>query len=143
MNLLLEKLKDMASTVLPIVVIVFIINFTLVPLSTPVLIRFVIGAILIILGLTLFLLGVDLGITPFGEKTGNSLVQKNNILIVLLAGLILGFFISIAEPGLLVLGSQVEQVTQGSISAANLFIVVSIGMALSLIHISEPTRRPG
>lgn len=132
MNLLIEKLKDMASTVLPIVVIVFIINFTIVPLSTPVLIRFVIGAILIILGLTLFLLGVDLGITPFGEKTGNSLAQKNNILIVLLAGLILGFFISIAEPGLLVLGSQVEQVTQGSISATNLFIVVSIGMAVMI-----------
>lgn len=132
MNLLAEKLKEIASTVLPIAVIVFLVNFTLVPMATSVLIRFIIGTVLIIIGLTLFLLGVDLGITPFGTKTGNALAKKNSLLIVVIAGLILGFFISIAEPGLLVLGGQVQEVTQGSISAISIFVVVSIGMAVMI-----------
>ena len=111
MNLIYEKLKEMTSTVLPITIIVMIINFTLIPLETPVIIRFILASILIIIGLTIFLLGVDIGITPFGEKVGNTVARGNNIFIVILSGLILGFFISIAEPGLLVLGGQVQAVT--------------------------------
>nr|WP_276939047.1 DUF1538 domain-containing protein [Helcococcus sueciensis] len=132
MNLIYEKLKEMTSTVLPITIIVMIINFTLIPLETPVIIRFILASILIIIGLTIFLLGVDIGITPFGEKVGNTVARGNNIFIVILSGLILGFFISIAEPGLLVLGGQVQAVTSGAISAITLFIVVSIGLAFMI-----------
>lgn len=132
MNLIYEKLKEMTSTVLPITIIVMIINFTLVPLEMPVIARFIIASILIIIGLTIFLLGVDIGITPFGEKVGNAVARGNNIFIVILSGLVLGFFISIAEPGLLVLGSQVQSVTSGAISAITLFIVVSIGLAFMI-----------
>lgn len=132
MNLILEKIKEMASTVIPIAIIVFIVNFTLIPLGAPVLIRFIIGTVLVILGLALFLTGVDIGITPFGDHIGESLARSNKLWLVLVGGLILGFFISIAEPGLLVLGGQVDTVTQGAISATSLFIVVSIGMAFMI-----------
>lgn len=132
MNLILEKLKEMASTVIPIAIIVFIVNFTLIPLGAPVLIRFLIGTVLVVLGLALFLIGVDIGITPFGDHVGESLARSNKLWLVLIAGLILGFFISIAEPGLLVLGGQIDTVTQGAISATSLFIVVSVGMAFMI-----------
>lgn len=132
MNLIYEKLKEMTSTVLPIVAIVMLINFTLIPIETDVVVRFLIASLLIIIGLTIFLLGVDIGITPFGQKVGNAVARGNNLLIVVLSGLVLGFFISIAEPGLLVLGSQVQSVTSGAISAITLFIVVSIGMAFMI-----------
>lgn len=132
MNLILEKLKEMASTVIPIAIIVFIVNFTLIPLGAPVLVRFLIGTVLVILGLALFLTGVDIGITPFGDHIGESLARSNKLWLVLVGGLILGFFISIAEPGLLVLGGQIDTVTQGAISATSLFIVVSVGMAFMI-----------
>lgn len=122
----------MASTVIPIAIIVFIVNFTLIPLGAPVLIRFLIGTVLVVLGLALFLIGVDIGITPFGDHVGESLARSNKLWLVLIAGLILGFFISIAEPGLLVLGGQIDTVTQGAISATSLFIVVSVGMAFMI-----------
>ena len=93
MNLILEKLKEMASTVIPIAIIVFIVNFTLIPLGAPVLIRFLIGTVLVVLGLALFLIGVDIGITPFGDHVGESLARSNKLWLVLIAGLILGFFI--------------------------------------------------
>ena len=122
----------MASTVIPISIIVFIVNFILIPLGAPVLVRFLIGTVLVVLGLALFLIGVDIGITPFGDHVGESLARSNKLWLVLIAGLILGFFISIAEPGLLVLGGQIDTVTQGAISATSLFIVVSVGMAFMI-----------
>lgn len=132
MNVILSKLKEISFTVLPITLIVFIINFTLVSMSISVMTRFVIGTILVIIGLTLFLMGVDLGVTPFGDKTGNALAKKNSFWIVILSGLVLGFFISIAEPGLLVLGGQVQEITNSSVSASSIFIVVSIGLAFMI-----------
>lgn len=132
MNVIFDKLKEITFTVFPISIVVLLVNFLLVNMSYSVMMRFLIGTILVIFGLTLFLLGVDLGITPFGDKTGNALAKGNSLWIVLLAGLVLGFFISIAEPGLLVLGGQVSGVTNGSVSAASIFIVVSIGLAFMI-----------
>ncbi|MFM1581564.1 DUF1538 domain-containing protein [Helcococcus bovis] len=132
MNLLFQKLKEISMTVLPIAFIVVIVNFTLIPLGDIIMKRFLIGTLLIIIGLTLFLIGVEIGVTPFGSKIGSTVARKNNIYFVVLVGLVLGFFISIAEPGLLVLGSQVESVTSGAISATTLFIVVSIGLAFMI-----------
>jgi len=84
------------------------------------------------LGLTLFLLGVDIGITPLGDLTGSSLAKSNRLWIVLIAGIILGFFISIAEPGLMVLANQVDLVTTGQISRISILVLVSIGLAIML-----------
>ena len=90
MNILLERLKNV-SAVIPIVVIVLILNFTLVPLETLTILRFLVGAVLLILGLSLFLVGVDIGITPLGSLTGSSLVKTNKLWIVLSVGFILAF----------------------------------------------------
>lgn len=132
MNVITSKFKEVISSVLPIVILVLIINFTLVPLGGTLLSRFIIGSIILILGLTAFFIGIDIGITPLGSKTGGSLAKSNKLWIVLIAGLILGFLISIAEPGLLVLANQVDMVTQGGIGSITLLIVVSIGLALML-----------
>lgn len=132
MNLIVDKLKEMTFTVLPIALIVFLTNFIFVQLEVNVLIRFAIGTVLVIIGLTIFLIGVDIGITPFGSHIGIALAKKNKLWIVIIAGLILGFFISIAEPGLLVLGAQVSNVTSGVVSATSIFIVVSIGLAFMI-----------
>lgn len=127
-----EKLRDVLYSVLPILVIVLILNFTLVPLDSRLLSRFIVGAILIILGLVLFLIGVDLGITPLGNLVGTTIAKSNKLLVILVSGLILGFFVSIAEPGLIVLANQVDAVTGGQISSTIILVVVSIGLALLL-----------
>ncbi len=129
MNIFTQKLKEVLMSVLPITIIVLILNFTIVPLATPIIIRFLLGAILIILGLAIFLIGVDIGITPFGHILGSNITKTNKLWIVVISGVILGFFISIAEPGLLVLANQVSLVTLGGISSTSLLIVVSIGLA--------------
>ena len=129
-NLLFELVKENARAVTPIALIVLLLNFTLVPLGIPLVLRFFVGAILIIVGLSLFLLGVEIGITPMGSLTGSSLVKTNKLSLVLLGGLVLGFFISVAEPGLMVLAREVDFVTLGAISSARLLVVVSAGLAI-------------
>jgi hypothetical protein len=129
---LTEKLKEVLFSVLPITIIVLILSFTITPIETPMIIRFILGALLIILGLSIFLIGVDIGITPLSSLTGASLAKTNKVWILITAGLILGFFISIAEPGLIVLANQVDSVTSGGISSINILVVVSIGMAIML-----------
>jgi hypothetical protein len=132
LNVLLQKLKEVLFAVIPVTIIVLGLNFTVTPLDHHLLVRFLLGAFFIIIGLTIFLFGVDIGITPIGNLMGNSLAQSNKVLIVGLAGLILGFFISIAEPDLHILASQVQAVTTGVLSQAGIVVVVSVGVALLL-----------
>ncbi|MDO5037253.1 MAG: DUF1538 domain-containing protein [Tissierellia bacterium] len=117
-------------TVLPISILVLILHFTLTPLGTPLLVRFLLGSVAIVLGLTVFLLGVDIGITPIGQAFGKEIIQTNKLMVVALAGLILGFVISVAEPDLHILAGQVDAISSGVVGKSLLVLVVSLGVAL-------------
>ncbi|NLL47136.1 MAG: DUF1538 domain-containing protein [Firmicutes bacterium] len=132
MNILVSYLKDNTQAVVPIVIIVLLLNFTLVPLAVPVVLRFLVGALTLILGLSIFLVGVEIGITPMGARTGSSLVKTNKLWLFLLGGGLLGFFVSMAEPGLLVLVNQIEFVTAGGIKASTLLAWVPTGFAIMI-----------
>ncbi len=129
---IISKFKEVLFSVVPITVMVLILNFTLTPIDTPLIIRFLIGAVLIIFGLTIFLLGVDIGITPIGNIMGSNIAKPNKLWIVAIAGLILGFFISVAEPDLHILAGQVDTVTLGTISKGSIVGIVSVGIAIML-----------
>ncbi|MFU0833241.1 MAG: Membrane spanning protein [Oscillospiraceae bacterium] len=133
MNVIVSKLREVSLSVFPISVLVLILHFTISPINTTFIIRFLLGSIFVVLGLTIFLLGVDIGITPLGYLTGVSLAKSNKLWVVLIGGLLLGFSISIAEPGLMVLANQVEVVTSGQIQSISLLVIVSIGLALLLV----------
>lgn len=133
MNILLEKLKEVFFAVFPITLIVLILNFTITPLGAPVVIRFLLGALLIILGLSIFLFGVDIGVGPIGHSMGATIAKSNKLWMVAFAGLFLGFFISIAEPDLHILAGQVDFVTSGMISKLSIVAIVSVGIGVALM----------
>lgn len=132
MSVLISKFKEVLLSVIPITIIVLILNFTITPLETPVFIRFLVGAVFLIIGLTIFLIGVDIGITPIGNHMGGALAKTNKLWLVAIAGLILGFFISVAEPDLHILAGQVDSVSSGLISKTSIVVIVSIGIAVML-----------
>lgn len=132
MSVLLQKTKEAMFSVIPIVLLVLVLNFTISPLEIGQLIRFLIGAVLIILGLSIFLLGVELSIDQIGQHMGSTIAKSNKIWIVLVAGILLGFIISIAEPDLHILAGQVDAVTTGLISKLSIVVIVSIGIAVLL-----------
>ena len=98
MNIFSQKLREVLVSVLPITFIVLLLNFTVSPIASNLIIRFLIGSVLIIFGLTVFLVGVDIGVTPFGSLIGTSLTKNNKLWIIAVSGLLLGFFVLIAEP---------------------------------------------
>lgn len=132
MNVLISKFKEVLSSIMPITIIVLILNFTLTPVETPIMIRFLIGSVFLIIGLTIFLIGVDIGITPIGNNMGGALAKTNKLWFVVVAGLVLGFFISVAEPDLHILARQVDFISSGIISKGSIVVVVSIGVAAML-----------
>jgi len=132
LDILLEKLKEVLMSVVPVVAVVLLLNFTLTPLGGEMLARLLIGALFIIVGLTIFLFGVDIGITPIGNQMGKTIARSGSLRLLILAGLGLGFFISAAEPDLHILAGQVASVTAGAIPKTFLVLLVSAGIAILL-----------
>lgn len=132
MEVFIDKLKEVLQSVLPITILVIILHFTIAPLPGIEFSRFLFGALLIIMGLAVFLFGVDIGITPIGNYLGKEIARSNSLKFVLVMGLILGFFISIAEPDLIILANQVSEVTDGAIPSTVLLVVVSVGIAFMM-----------
>lgn len=94
--------------------------------------RFLLGALLIVFGLTIFLFGVDLGIAPIGNLMGTHITKSNKVWIVIVSGLLLGFFISVAEPDLHIIAGQVAIVSDNIITKFEIILYVSVGIALLL-----------
>ncbi|NLV73262.1 MAG: DUF1538 domain-containing protein [Chloroflexi bacterium] len=132
MNILTEKIKESLLAILPIAVIVLVLHFVLTPLPNVLFIRFLIGTTIMIIGLTIFLFGAEIGVVPLGESLGSGLVRKRKLWLMIAAGLLLGFFITIAEPDLSVLASQVSTVTSNAITKLELLVIVSGGVGILL-----------
>lgn len=109
---ILEKLKETALSVVPVMVIVLLLGlFVGKGVGGPYWMgQFFFGGILLILGLTIFLLGVDLGIQPMGERCGAALTKKRSLTLLLVAAFIIGFIVTVAEPDIQVFADQVRNV---------------------------------
>jgi hypothetical protein len=128
LELLADKLKESAFSIIPIIILVLILNFTIAPMSIWGLILFLISSFFMVLGITLFNLGVDVSMIPIGEQIGSSLVKTRNLTLIILVTFIIGIFITIAEPDLIVLAGQINGVPDSII-----ILSVAIGVALALV----------
>jgi hypothetical protein len=133
LNIVTSKFREVLLSVAPVVGFVLFLHFTLTPLEPVLLGRFLVGAIALLVGFTIFLIGVDIGVTPLSTTIGSHIARSNKMWVLVVAGLVLGFLIAFAEPVIHVLGGQVESVTSGVIPKNQLVIVVSLGVGLMLV----------
>lgn len=144
MNEINVKFKEVLTSVLPITLIVGVLHFTISPLGSEMLYAFLIGSALVIIGLTVFLFGIDQGLEPIGQGIGNTLTHSNSYAVIITISLILGFFISYAEPDLHILANQVDSVTSGQFENTLMLIAVSVGigvmMTLGMLRILKGIR---
>lgn len=133
---LLKKLKESLISVLPVTLIVIILYFTpLIDLTSHELVSFIISAILLIVGISLFNLGADLAMSPMGEQVGSSLMKTKKLKIIILVCFAMGVFITIAEPDLSVLASQVKDVIDSKVLIFSIGIGVGLFLVLSVLKI--------
>src|SRR5690554_5589161 len=127
-KLLLSKFKEAALSVLPIIIIVAILNFTVAPMSLYNMMLFLISAFVMILGIALFNLGVDISLMPIGENIGAALVKSKNLIFIIFLTFLIGVFVTVAEPDLFVLAGQINGVPD-----AFIIMAVALGVGLALI----------
>ena len=84
------------------------------------------------LGLVLFLAGANIGFMPAGNYLGQVLAGQSFRWLLVPIGMLIGYFIVKAEPAVYVLNKQVEEVTDGAISASTMGAALSAGVSLSV-----------
>ena len=105
-----EKWNEALQAVLPIIAIVLVLCFVIAPISSSILLCFLLGAVLLLAGMMLFTLGAELAMSPMGERVGTCLTKSRKLLVVIGLSFLLGFIITISEPDLQVLANQVPAV---------------------------------
>ena len=116
MKELRSKIWEALLSALPITAIVYVLAMTpLFNLNRTELITFTIGAVLLVLGIGMFNLGADLAMTPMGTHVGAGLSRQRKLGLLLAVCFVLGMLITIAEPDLQVLATQVSAVMNGTV----------------------------
>lgn len=128
---LISKFKENVSSVLPVMLIVLVLSFTAAPLGFNLIARFLLGGFLLILGLTFFLLGVDIGIQPIGEQSGAALASRRSLPLLLGISLLIGFLVTVAEPDIQVFGDQIHSVFS-VVNKTHLVFMIALGVGLFL-----------
>ena len=126
---ILQKLKETVSSVLPIMAIVLLLGVTIAPIGWSLIGRFLVGGVLVIFGLTIFLLGIDIGVIPIGERSGASLAAKRNLPLLLGAAFIIGFIVTVAEPDVQVLAHQVRNIAP-AVNKWGLILMIAGGVGV-------------
>ena len=127
-TILRDKLKESVSSVLPIALIVAVLCLGFVPVTTDLMLAFLLGTILLIVGMGLFTLGSEASMTQIGSLTGARITKSRRLSLILIISFVLGIAITVAEPDLTVLASNVPH-----INTTVLIITVSVGVGLFLV----------
>lgn len=127
-KILKEKLNEALTSVLPITLIVILLSVTITPMPIGTIALFLVGAVMLIVGMAFFQLGTDVSMTPMGEGIGAELPKTKNLLLISLITLVIGILITIAEPDLQVLAEQVP-----SIPNMMLILTVAVGVGLFFV----------
>ena len=125
---LAEKIREALTSVLPITAIVLLLSFTLAPLPVGTMLMFLMGAVMLILGMGFFSLGADIAMMPIGDAVGGQLAKSKKPVTLIVVCLLIGVAITVAEPDLQVLARQVPAVPDFTI-----IITVAVGVGVFLV----------
>ena len=125
-KLLFEKFREAAASVLPIVVIVAVMCLTFVPMDAGRMLSFIVGSIMLIVGMGLFTLGSEVSMTPIGTHIGAKLTKSRNLPLILGVSLLLGIAVTVSEPDLTVLAANVPTID-------DMVLIVTVGVGVGLL----------
>ena len=127
-RVLAEKLKEAAASVLPVTAIVAVLCLALVRVDVGLMLSFLLGSGLLILGMGLFTLGAELSMSRIGNLIGAKMTKSRKLWFILAVSFLLGVAITMAEPDLQVLATNVR-----AIDKTVLIVTVSVGVGLFLM----------
>lgn len=128
-----EKVKEALSSVLPITVIVLTLSMTIVPMPSGMLLLFLAGAAMLIVGMGLFSLGADISMMPMGSGIGAQLTQSRKLSLLVICSFVMGVIITMAEPDLQVLAKQVPAIPDRT-------IILTVGVGVGIFFVIAALR---
>jgi hypothetical protein len=125
-------LWSVVLAVLPLAVLFAVFQILFLKLPAREVSRIVTGTVTASAGLFLFLLGVNVGLLPFGRAIGEALGSLEHRWLPAVFGIVLGFVTTWGEPSVRILADQVEDASTGSIRGPVVLWAVCVGVALAV-----------
>lgn len=127
-----DYLREVLLALAPILAFFLLFQLFFLKLRRRPLVKILVGMLYTFIGLTLFLAGVNIGFMPAGHAIGKQLAGLPVRWLLVPLGMLIGYYIVKAEPAVVVLNKQVEDITGGAISQKMMMSGLSVGMAISL-----------
>ena len=136
-----KPLKESLTSVLPITAIVLVLCFTITPISNNAMMAFLLGSLLLIVGMGLFTLGSEMSMIPLGEAVGKEITRSKKVWVIVAISFLIGVIITVAEPDLQVLAGQVPSIPDRVIIwsvalGVGVFLVIALLRILFAIQLS-------
>ena len=123
---------EVGVAMLPIAALFFIYQIVSLHLKRVPFLRITTGLVMTLLGLLIFLMGVNVGFSSLGTMLGERLAEPQWRFLLIPLGMVMGWFIINAEPAVQVLNKQVEELSAGTISAKSMGLSLSIAIAAAM-----------
>ncbi|OPY15979.1 MAG: hypothetical protein A4E23_01881 [Methanomethylovorans sp. PtaU1.Bin073] len=127
-----ETYKEVIQAILPLTVVVLLIML-FIGMDYGLMVTFLKGAIFVIFGMGLFLMGVKLGMLPIGESIGADLPQHGSVRFIVIVVFLLSFMVTVAEPDVRVLSTMIDSVSENSISSNMLILSIALGVGFFVV----------
>ena len=105
-----KPMHESLTSVLPIILIVLVLGFTIAPVPNNAMMAFLLGGVLLIGGMGLFTLGAEMSMIPLGQAVGSEITRSKKVWIIVGISFLIGIIITVAEPDLQVLANQVPAI---------------------------------
>ena len=128
----LETAKEVLVSTLPIAAILFVLRLILVPFDLEETAMFLLCVLMVLVGFTMFLIGVEKGINPVGEAIGSEIPKRRSRLFMVAVVFTISFLVTVAEPDVAVFATQVTELFT-SMNKDTMVYGIAAGVALFLI----------
>ncbi len=129
-----DKIVESLTSILPIALIITILSATVSPLDTGTFVLFLVGVVLLIVGMGTFTLGADMSMLVIGEYIGTAMTKSRKIWLIAFLSFIIGIIVTVAEPDLQILAGQVPALAQKTpLGNYLLILTVAVGVGIFLL----------
>ncbi|NNJ66169.1 MAG: DUF1538 domain-containing protein, partial [Xanthomonadales bacterium] len=102
----LQSLRQSFQDLLPIIVVIAVFQLLVLKQGVPQFGQILAGGLMVLVGLSLFVQGLQMALFPLGEDMAYSFVKKGNLMLLLLFAFTLGFGTTVAEPALIAIADE-------------------------------------
>jgi hypothetical protein len=125
-------LMTVVRDVLPVIAVVLFFQYVVLRRSLGNPIGATVGFVLVVLGLYGFIVGLDIGLLPMGRQMAEQLIATEQVPLIILFGVLIGFATTLAEPALMAISDEAEEISEKRLRSNILRLLVACGVAVGI-----------